>query len=390
VNELPLEGIRILDAGVLFGGPMAATLLGDFGAEVIKVEHPNGDPLRQFGWQEDDESLFWQVVGRNKRSVVLDLGSEDGQQAFVELAARSDVVIESFRPGTFDRWNLGYERLAERNPGLVMLRVSGFGQRGPYSGRPGFGTLAEAMSGFAATTGQADGPPTLPSIALADGVTAVTAAMSILIALRHRDAHGGRGQEIDITLVEPLMWILGPQATVFDRLGVVQQRVGSRTEFSAPRNLYQGSDGKWLAISASSANIARRALEVVGGPELVADPRFATNALRVEHNDELDATIADWVADRTRDEALRIFEDAHVAVAPVYDISELVEDPHFRERGTFVRENGYLMQGMIAQLSETPGRVRTPAPTKGQHTEEVLREAGLDPELIGRLLAGVA
>jgi formyl-CoA transferase len=345
-------------------------LLGDFGADVIKVEHPGGDPLRSFGWQADGESVWWKVVGRNKRSVVLNLAERNDQDRFAELAAHSDVVLESFRPGTLERWNLSYDRLAEHNPGLVLLRTSGFGQTGPYRERPGFGTLAEAMSGFAAITGMPDGPPTLPPIALADGVAAITGAMLVMMALHDRQ-QSGRGQVIDLSLVEPLMWVLGPQATVYDRLGVVQQRSGNRTPFSAPRNLYRTLDGKWVAISGSSQATARRVLRVVGGDDLVKDPRFATNSDRVEHVDDLDEEVAKWMALYTQDQALALLEDAQVAAGPVCDISEIVDDPHWQEREAFVRYDGVLMQGLIAKFSRTPGGIRRPAPARGEHTAEV-------------------
>jgi crotonobetainyl-CoA:carnitine CoA-transferase CaiB-like acyl-CoA transferase len=372
----PLEGLRVLDAGVLFAAPLAGTLLGDFGADVIKIEHPSGDPLRSFGWQEEGESLWWKVVGRNKRSVTLDLSQPAAQDQFADLASGSDVVLESFRPGTLERWNLGYDRLAEHNPGLILLRTSGFGQTGPYRDRPGFGTLAEAMSGFASITGDRDGPPTLPPIALADGVAAITGAMMILLALMHRNATG-HGQVIDLSLVEPLFWILGPQATVHDRLGIVQERNGNRTPFSAPRNLYRTLDEKWIAMSGSNQSTAHRVLRLIGGDDLASDPRFASNSARVENSEVLDALIGAWVSQRTREDALAAFEEAHAATSPVYDISEVVEDAHFQERQMLVNYEGVLMQGMIAKLSLTPGSIRRPAPAKGEHTQEILREAGL-------------
>ena len=379
MSDGPLTGLRIIDAGVLFAAPLCGTLLGDFGADVIKVEHPEGDPLRSFGWQEDGESVWWKVVGRNKRSVTLDLDQPEDQDVFAELAARSDVVLESFRPSTLERWNLSYERLAERNPGLILLRTSGFGQSGPYRNRPGFGTVAEAMSGFAAITGTADGPPTLPPIALADGVAAITGAMTVMMALHHRHATG-LGQVIDLSLVEPLFWILGPQATVYDRLGVVQTRTGNRTPFSAPRNLYRSADDKWIAMSGSSQSTAQRVLRLVGGDELAEDPRFATNRDRVEHVEELDERISAWVAQHDRDEALALLGEAQAATGPVYDIADIVADPHMQEREALIRCSGVLMQGLIAKLSLTPGSIRRAAPGMGEHTAEVLREAGLDAD----------
>jgi crotonobetainyl-CoA:carnitine CoA-transferase CaiB-like acyl-CoA transferase len=387
MSDGPLAGLTVVDAGVLFAAPLCATLLGDFGADVIKVEHPAGDPLRSFGWQKDGESVWWKVVSRNKRSVTLDLSTPDGQDAFAELAARSDVVLESFRPGTLERWGLGYDRIAKDNPGLILLRTSGYGQTGPYRDRPGFGTIAEAMSGFAAITGDPDGPPTLPSIALADGVAAVTGAMMVLMALHHRNAGDGVGQVIDLSLVEPLFWLLGPQATVLDELGIVQQRNGNRTPFSAPRNLYRTADDKWVAMSGSSANTARRVLELVGGQAMVDDPRFATNRDRVENADALDELIGGWVAQRTLGEVMPLFEAAQAATGPVYDIADIVEDAHFRAREALVRLDGVLMQNQIAKLSRTPGSVRTPAPAKGAHTAEVLRGLGVEPDRIERILA---
>jgi crotonobetainyl-CoA:carnitine CoA-transferase CaiB-like acyl-CoA transferase len=373
----PLSGLRVVDAGVLFAAPLCGTLLGDFGADVIKVEHPSGDPLRSFGWQEDGESVWWKVVGRNKRSVVLDLGEPDGQDAFRRLAATADVVLESFRPGTLERWNLSYDTLAEHNPGLILLRTSGYGQTGPYSSLPGFGTLAEAMSGFAAVTGESDGPPTLPSIALADGVAAVTGAFMVMSAIHHRAA-SGLGQVVDLSLVEPLFWLLGPQVTVLDRLGEVQGREGNRTPFSAPRNLYETSDGKWIAMSGSSQTTALRVLRVVGGEDLVNDPRFATNSLRVANSEALDHVIAEWVRRHTRDDALARFRAGEAAVGPVYDASDIVTDAHFREREALTLVDGVLMQNLIAKLSATPGSIRRPAPTLGQHTEEIMSEIALE------------
>jgi formyl-CoA transferase len=306
----------------------------------------------------------------------MDLGEAEGRDAFRELAATADVVLESFRPGTLERWGLGYETLAERNPGLILLRTSGYGQTGPYSPRPGFGTLAEAMSGFAAITGDADGPPTLPPIALADGVAALTGAMLVLMALHHRDGGGG-GQVIDLSLVEPLFWLLGPQVTVLDRLGEVQQRQGNRTPFSSPRNLFETADRKWIAISGSSQNTAFRVLKAIGGDDLANDPRFATNTSRLQNVDALDALVGDWVRKRTREDVLEQFEAAEAAVGPVYDASDIVVDPHFIDRDALIRVDGVLMQGLIGKLSATPGSVRRPAPSLGEHTREILAELGL-------------
>ena len=254
----PLAGIRVIDTATLFAGPLAATLLGDFGADVVKVEHPRmGDPAREHSESKDGVPLWWTMLGRNKRCITLDLGKPGGRAAMLRLAADADVVIESFRPGTFERWGLSYAELSEANPGLVVAHVSGFGRTGPYRDRAGYGTLAEAMCGFAHVTGQPDGPPTLPPFGLDDGVSALTLAFGILAALRARDA-SGRGQELDVALIEPLLTLLGPQPAVYDQLGIVQRRIGNRTTSNAPRNTYRAADGTWLAVSASSTTVAIR------------------------------------------------------------------------------------------------------------------------------------
>jgi crotonobetainyl-CoA:carnitine CoA-transferase CaiB-like acyl-CoA transferase len=386
-----LDGLRVLDLGVLFAAPLCATLLGDLGADVIKIEHPkHGDPLRGFGWQKNDEALWWKMVARNKRAITLNLSDEAGQEIFLDLVEQADVVLEAFRPGTFERWNLPWERLKERNPNLILVRTSGFGQTGRYSSRPGFGTLAEAMSGFAAITGTADGPPTLPSVALADGVAALASTVMVLAALNHL-RNGGEGQVVDISLVEPLFWLLGPQSTAYDQLGIVQGRTGNASVFTALRNTYQTSDGGWVAISSSSEGIAKRVLRIIGGEEMANDPRFATNTARLAYIEELNAMVAEWMAARTRDEVLAIFEEGEAAIAPVYDAADIAADEYFWEREALVRvpdpELGEIvMQGMIAKLSATPGSIRSTGPKLGQHTDEVLRERlGLDDETIERL-----
>lgn len=388
----PLTGLRVLDAGVLFAAPLCATLLGDLGADVIKIEHPVfGDPLRSFGWQKEGEAVWWKMVGRNKQAITADLSTHAGQDIFLGLAAQSDVVLESFRPGTLERWNLSWERLRERNADLVLLRMSGFGQTGRYSQRPGFGTLAEAMSGFAAITGQPDGPPTLPSIALADGVAGLASAALVLAAIFNIHANRGHGQVIDISLIEPLFWILGPQPTVLDQLGLIQTRTGNRTAFTALRNAYETSDGKWVAISASTATIAERVLTVVGAAHLLADPRFASDNRRLENAEHLDRIVSHWIASKTRDEVLARFADAQAAAAPVYNIADIVADPYFWEREALVvahdEELGpILMQGIIGHFSETPGRIRWPGARRGAHTDHILRERlGLDREEIQHL-----
>jgi formyl-CoA transferase len=283
----PLEGVKVIDAATLFAGPLAATILGDFGAGVLKVEHPKGDPSRSHGYAKDGIGLWWKMLGRNKRAVTLSMSTTEGAEIFKKLVRDADVVIESFRPGTLERWGLSYEELSRENPGLVLARVTGFGQFGPYSNRPGFGTIAESMSGFAHVTGQPGGPPTLPPFGLADGIAALATACAVLMALRARDATG-KGQVVDLAIIEPIFTVLGPQPIAYDQLGVIQERTGNRSNNNAPRNTYQTKDGKWVAISTSAQSIAERVMRLVGRPELIDEPWFATGTRRAEHADLLD------------------------------------------------------------------------------------------------------
>jgi crotonobetainyl-CoA:carnitine CoA-transferase CaiB-like acyl-CoA transferase len=384
-----LAGLRVLDVSTLFAGPLAATMLGDFGAEVIKIEHPKGDPVRYHGASKDGVGLWGKVVGRNKRGITLYLGSPEGQDVFRRLVASADVVIENFRPGTLERWGLSYEELSRINPGLVLVRVTGFGQFGPYSGRPGFGTLAEAMSGFAAITGEPDGPPTLPPFGLADGIAALAAAFATMTALRARDTTG-RGQVVDLAIIEPILTLLGPQPTVYDALGQIQPRTGNRSANNAPRNTYRTRDGRWVAVSTSAQSIAERVMHLVGRPEFVDEPWFASGAERAKHADELDEAVGSWIAERDRDEVVRAFEEAHAAVAPIYDVRDVMADPQFAALGSLVRVadpelGSVLMQNVLFRLSETPGEVRSAGPSIGQHTEEVLGELGIGPDEVAEL-----
>jgi formyl-CoA transferase len=364
-------------------------MLGDFGAEVIKIEHPKGDPVRYHGASKDGVGLWGKVVGRNKRGITLYLGSPEGQEVFRRLVASADVVIENFRPGTLERWGLGYDELSRINPGLVLVRVTGFGQFGPYSGRPGFGTLAEAMSGFAAITGEPDGPPTLPPFGLADGIAALAAAFATMTALRARDTTG-RGQVVDLAIIEPILTLLGPQPTVYEALGQIQPRTGNRSANNAPRNTYRTRDGRWVAVSTSAQSIAERVMHLVGRPELVDEPWFASGAERAKHADELDEAVGSWIAERDRDEVVRAFEEAHAAVAPIYDVRDVMADPQFAALGSLVRVadpelGSVLMQNVLFRLSETPGEIRSAGPSIGQHTEEVLGELGIGPDELAEL-----
>lgn len=389
-----LAGVRVLDTATLFAGPLAATLLADFGAEVIKIEHPKGDPVRSHGAQRDGVGLWWKMLGRNKKAVTLYLGSPEGQELFRRLAADADVVIENFRPGTLERWGLGPDELRELNPRLVLARVTGFGQFGPYAKRPGFGTLAEAMSGFAAITGEPDGPPTLPPFGLADGIAALTTAFAVMTALRARETTG-EGQVVDLAIIEPILTLLGPQIITYDQLGELQRRTGNRSHNNAPRNTYRTRDGSWVAISTSAQSIAERVMRLVGRPELIDEPWFATGAERARHADVLDEAVGSWIAARDRDEVVKAFEDAQAAVAPIYDAADVMADPQFAALGTIATvpddELGPLkMQNVLFRLSRTPGRIDAAGPPLGAHTAEILGRYGVgDTELAELRAKGV-
>jgi crotonobetainyl-CoA:carnitine CoA-transferase CaiB-like acyl-CoA transferase len=388
----PLEGIRVVEAATLFAAPIAGMLLGDYGADVIKIEHPRRpDPARGHGPSKDDVGLWFKTLGRNKRLVTLDLSQPDGREIFLRLAERSDVVLENFRPGTLERWGLGWDELSAVNPRLVLARVSGFGQTGPYAGRPGFGTLAEAMSGFAALNGEPDGPPLLPPLALADGVAALATAFAIMVALRARE-ETGRGQVVDTSLVEPLLTLLGPQVTAYDLLGHLQERTGNRSSHNAPRNVYRTADGAWVAVSASATSIAERVLRLVGRDDLVAQPWFATGAGRVAHIEEIDEAVAGWIAERSRDDVLAAFEAAEAAIAPIYDARDLLADPQLAAIDAIVSieddELGAIkMTNMISRLSDTPGGIERTGGAHGADTAEVLAEVGVDDAELERLRA---
>ncbi|WP_116101316.1 CaiB/BaiF CoA transferase family protein [Amycolatopsis thermalba] len=387
-----LAGLRVVDAATLFAGPMAAMHLGDMGAEVIKVEHPRRpDPARNHGVAKDGVNLWWKTLGRNKRTITADLGKPGGREVFLKLAERSDVIIENFRPGTLERWDLGYDELSARNPRLVLARVTGFGQIGPYRRRPGFGTLAEAMSGIAAATGEPDGPPTLPPFGLADGIASLATAYAIMVALSARE-RTGRGQVVDTAIVEPILAMLGPQITRWDQLRSVQPRTGNRSVNNAPRNTYRTGDGQWVAVSTSAQSIAERVMRLVGRPDLIDEPWFASGAERAKHADELDEAVGAWIGRHTRDEVVAEFEAAQAAVAPIYDAADIVEDPQFRALGTIHEiedpELGpTLMQGPIFRLSGHDGVVAHTGRAHGADTDEVLGELGFPADEVARMRA---
>jgi crotonobetainyl-CoA:carnitine CoA-transferase CaiB-like acyl-CoA transferase len=386
----PVNGIRVLDLATLFAGPLAATFLGDFGADVIKVEHPRGDPVRGHGHSKNGAGLWAKTINRNKRMLTLDLGKPEAQTILCDLARRADVLIENFRPGTLEKWNIGPETLRAVNPRLVVLRMTAFGQLGPYASRPGFGTIAESLSGFAAITGQPDGPPTLPPFGLADGIAGLAGTIAIMLALYARDARGGTGQVIDVAIIEPILTILGAQVTVFDQLGIVQQRTGNRSANNAPRNTYRTRDDKWVAISTSSQSIAERVMRLVGHSEVIDEPWFASGVRRAEHGDELDAYVAEWIGERTQDEVVSAFEAAEAAVAPIYDAADIVKDPQYAALDSIITvpddELGPIkMQNVLFRMMGTPGQVRWSGRRIGQDTDGILSELGIAGERIAEL-----
>ena len=379
----PLAGLRALDLSMIVAGGTASSLMADFGAEVVKVERPGGgDPLRNWGPFANGVSLWWKVHSRNKKSVTLNLGNAEGQSILKDLAARADVLIEGFRPGVMERWGLGPDELRQINPRLVMLRYSGFGQTGPYKDRPGFGTIAECMSGYVGMTGFQDTPPVLPPVPLADEVAGVFGAMAGMMALYHRDAGGGgTGQVVDVSLFEPLFRLCIPHITMFDLLGINRERVGNDFPDAAPRSLYrtgpsEDGEGRWLGLSATSQSTFENLARAMGRPELIDRPAFADNASRIENRVELNGELDAWLSKRSLDEALEQLIPAGGVVGPVYSAAQIVEDPHYQAREDIIEiedpELGHTrMLGIVPKFSETPGAVEHAGPTVGQHNAAV-------------------
>jgi crotonobetainyl-CoA:carnitine CoA-transferase CaiB-like acyl-CoA transferase len=382
----PLTGLRVIDLATILAGPLTAQILGDYGADVIKIEHPTrGDGMRGHGLDKAGEPLWWKMIGRNKRTLGLYLGDPEGAAVFRRLAKTADVIIENFRPGTLERWGLGYDVLAADNPGLVLLRVTGFGQAGPYAQRPAFGTLVEAMSGFAHLTGERDGPPTLPAFGLADSIAGIAGAAAVSMALYQR-AKDGQGQEIDLDLLSPIMTAVGPGVIYADQLGIDQERNGNRSSNNAPRNTYRTADGHWVAISTSANSIAERVMQLVGHSEVLEEPWFATGRQRAQHADLLDGHVGEWIGQRTRAEVAQAFEEAGAAVAPVYKPSELLADPQVQAMQLITTVDDadlgpIRMQNVMWRMGRTPGRIRTTGRGLGADSDEILEgEVGLTRE----------
>ncbi len=386
----PLDGLRAIDLSRLISGNMLSLQLADQGMEVVKIEDPEkGDPLRV--WRVEGQSLYWKVYARNKKSLALSLRAAEGRAALLDLAAVSHVLIENFRPGTLEAMGLGPEALAARNPALVIVRISGFGQDGPYRDRPGFGSLVEGLSGFAAKNGFADRAPVLPPLALADMVAGLYGAYGVMVALRVAE-QTGRGQVIDLPLIEPIASILGPDAAIYRVSGEKPARLGSRSNTTAPRNVWETKDGRYVAISASMQSMAERLFRAIGRADMIDDPRFRTNTDRVRNIDACEAPIAAFIAARTLAENLAVFTTAEVTAAPVYEIDQFIDDPHVGARAILVEApdaeaGSVLMHNVIPRLADTPGRLRRPAPALGEHSREILRAIGRDAAAIAALEA---
>ncbi|HLY46686.1 MAG TPA: CoA transferase [Stellaceae bacterium] len=385
----PLDGVRVIDLSRLVAGNAVSSQLADFGAEVLKIEDPaKGDPLR--AWQTGGVSVHWKLYARNKKSVALSLREARGRELLLDLAASSEVLIENFRPGTLEKFGLGPQVLHARNPRLVIVRVSGWGQDGPYRDRPGFGTLVESMSGYAARTGFADREPVLPPTALADMVAGLYGAFAVMVALREVEVAGGNGQVIDLPLLDPLFSFIATEAPIYNLTGAIRPRTGSRSETTSPRNVFRTKDGRYIGISASIQAMSERLFRAIGHPDMLLDPRFRSNTDRVKNAAECEAPIVDFIAARTLEENMAVFATAEVTAAPVYDIDQFLADPHVREREIVVEvrdaEMGRIaMHNIIPRLSETPGRLRLPAPALGEHTAEILGQFGIAPATLEAL-----
>ena len=371
-HQGPLVGLKVIDLATVVAGPGVAKYFADYGADVIKVERPSGDSTRSMGWTQpgESDSLWWKLVNRGKRSLVLDLKQTSDLAVLKELIDSADLLIENMRPGKIEQLGLDPAELIKRNPKLVVLRVSGFGQSGPYAQKPGFATIAEALSGLSGLLGEPDGGPLLPPIALTDEVTALVGSFSAMMAIFHAK-QTGQGQVVEIDLVNSVLQIMGPLPAAWDSMGYLQPRLGSSIPYSIPRGTYQCSDGVWVALSASAESVAGRLIETVGGG---GDTRFMSFQSRFENREALEELTRNWISSRPSAEVISIIDAADAAIAPVYSMQQVVEDPHFIERESFTRVDGILMQNLVARMSKTPGKINSVGPKLGEHTEEIVDE----------------
>jgi crotonobetainyl-CoA:carnitine CoA-transferase CaiB-like acyl-CoA transferase len=389
----PLKGLRVIDVGMVFAGPLVATNLGDLGADVIKVEHPKGDEVRNIGRFKNGEGLWWRVAARNKRVIAADIGAAEGAEIVRRLAKDADVLIENFRPGRFASWGLDYASLAKDNPGLVMMHISGYGQEGPYRNRPGMGTLAESFSGFAMVTGEADRPPTLPQFPFADGIAGMTGAYAVLAALWAREKNGGKGDEIDLNLYEPLLSMMGPMVIDYDQLGHIAKRRGNRSTWSVPRNSYRTKDDKWVAVSSAANSIAIRMFRAIGRDDMADDPELRTNPGRVARLEECDAAIAAWVLAHSQEEVLAQFGKYEVVAGPICDVEQLMNDPQVAFNHTIIEMpdealGKVRLQNVIPRFRNQPAKMRWVGRHRvGIDTSDVLTELGYTADQIRALQA---
>ncbi|MBI3126967.1 MAG: CoA transferase [Candidatus Tectomicrobia bacterium] len=380
VKPNALQGLKVVECATVIAAPLCGRLMADFGAEVIHVEHPKtGDHLRQFGFSVDGINPFWKCYDRNKKFITLDISKPKGRELLVRLLRDADIFIENFRPGRLEEWGIRYEDLSRINPRLIMVRVTGYGQYGPYSSFPGFGTLMEAMSGFAAMTGEPDGPPVLPQFALADSFAAFHGALAAMFAVHYRDVVGtGVGQVIDVSIWESLYAMVGPNALAYELTGEPPKRIGNRAA-SAPRNTYRTKDGRWVALAASTQTMATKFFAVMGQPELIRDHRFSTNMNRVKNVDALDAIVGKWMAEHTLDQTVGLLRKSEIPVAPIYDIRDIIKDPHAKAREMVIHvpdedKESLMMEGVFPKMTLTPGSVSHAGKRMGADNDEIFKK----------------
>ncbi|HEX9684610.1 MAG TPA: CaiB/BaiF CoA-transferase family protein [Burkholderiales bacterium] len=385
-KPLPLQGIQVIELGTLIAGPFCARLLAEFGAEVIKIEPPGlGDPLRKWRKLHQGTSLWWYAQARNKKSVTLDLKQPEAQEIVRKLAEGADIVVENFRPGAMEKWGLGWDRLSKLNPGLVMVRLSGFGQTGPYRDRPGFGAIGESMGGMRYVTGYPDRPPVRVGVSIGDSIAALHGVIGALMALHHRNVNGGRGQVVDVALYEAVFNMMESVLPEYDRFGFVRERSGASLPGIVPSNTYVTRDDKYVVIGANADPIFKRMMNAVGRPDLANDPALAHNDGRVARTEEIEEVIGDWVAAHDLEHVLQVLEQADVPSSKIYDIADIARDPHYAMRGMiqqFTLEDGKPLKlpGIVPKLSETPGSTKWVGPALGEHTAEVLAALGYSEE----------